>query len=518
VRTILGMTKLFLSFSRFSVLLACLLAGVCCSAIAQDQSDNFERLQYIQTVLSDKNKTDLRRQADDLTRDIQQLRTTLENIAIGGVDTSLFVDKLPDKNSNWRQDITLIAQPVIDSLKELTEKPRKLKELNDAIVLHQKELESANEALANLNPELGKEPTGNLKRSLERLHKIWTNRRDDARSSIEIARFQIADLEGDKPMAQTVLAAMLSFITGRGLTLVMAAGAAMAIWFGVRFMLRGYRSTISTNDSPEQRTRYRLAAYSVHALTFLLTLIAVFVVFYERGDVLLLGVLILLIVGLALSIRQLLPQYLTEARLLLNIGAMREAERVFYRGLPWRVESINMYTVLRNPELHGVLRIPLAELHTTTSRPAGSDSWFPTQQVSVPTVEFYNKEMVNLSRGDSFGVRGSFGVDYRYQDICLTRVPKILRDAIRDILEASDLVDFIKDVRVELKEAGTSSIGFLLHVTMDSKAAKSYLRVHRMMQSACIAASAEQRWDIPYPAISLTRKDTEQTPIRLAKR
>ena len=548
------------------MLLACLLAGVCCSAIAQDQSDNFERLQYIQTVLSDKisarsllgerieqaneqDKTDLRRQADDLTRDIQQLRTTLENIAIGGVDTSLFVDKLPEKNGNWRQDITLIAQPVIDSLKELTEKPRKLKELNDAIVLHQKELESANEALANLNPELGKEPTGNLKRSLERLHKIWTNRRDDARSSIEIARFQIADLEGDKPMAQTVLAAMLSFITGRGLTLVMAAGAAMAIWFGVRFMLRGYRSTISTNDSPEQRTRYRLAAYSVHALTFLLTLIAVFVVFYERGDVLLLGVLILLIVGLALSIRQLLPQYLTEARLLLNIGAMREAERVFYRGLPWRVESINMYTVLRNPELHGVLRIPLAELHTTTSRPAGSDSWFPTakgdcvllvdgslmevinqnpdtvelktrggQQVSVPTVEFYNKEMVNLSRGDSFGVRGSFGVDYRYQDICLTRVPKILRDAIRDILEASDLVDFIKDVRVELKEAGTSSIGYLLHVTMDSKAAKSYLRVHRMMQSACIAASAEQRWDIPYPAISLNRKDTEQTPIRLVKR
>ena len=36
---------------------------------------------------------------------------------------------------------------------------------------------------------------------------------------------------------------------------------------------------------------------------------------------------------------------------------MREAERVIYRGLPWRVESINMYTVLRNPELHGVLRI-----------------------------------------------------------------------------------------------------------------------------------------------------------------
>ena len=91
----------------------------------------------------------------------------------------------------------------------------------------------------------------------------------------------------------------------------------------------------------------------MHAGTGLLMLVAVFVVFYQRGDVLLLGLMILLFVGLALGARQVLPQYVNEAKLLLNIGPMREGERLVWHGLPWRVESINMYTVLRNPELHG---------------------------------------------------------------------------------------------------------------------------------------------------------------------
>ena len=512
------------------------------------------RLQYIQDVLSQKmddrselgerieqaneqDKKDLRRQADELTNDIVQLRRTLETIAIGGVDTSLFVDTQPEEGGNWREDIALIAGPVLDSLKELTDKPRKLKALNDDIALHQLEMDTASQALTNLQPELEQDPSGDLGVSLARLEKVWTDRRDDAKSAIDITRFQIADLQGDQPLTTTVIKALINFLTGRGLTLAIALVAALSVWFGVRFMLRGYRATISSSDSPERRTRYRLAAYSVHALTSLLILIAIFVVFYERGDVLLLGLLILLIVGLAMGIRHLLPQYISEARLLLNIGAMREAERITYKGLPWRVESINMYTVLKNPELHGVLRIPLADLHGVISRPSAKDSWFPTsrgdcvlfpqgtlmevidqnpdtvelqsrggQQLSVPTQEFYNKEMINLSRGQSFGVISTFGIDYGYQDLSLNTVPKVLRDAVRKTLTASDMEPFIKDIRVELKEAGDSSIDYWLHVTMDSTAAKSYLRIQRMMQSACIQACSEQSWTIPYPHVSLVQK------------
>jgi len=115
--------------------------------------------------------------------------------------------------------------------------------------------------------------------------------------------------------------------------------------------------------------------------------VAIFVVIYQRGDVLLLGLMILLFVGLALGARHLLPRYVSEARLLLNIGPMREGERLLFRDLPWCIESINMYTVLKNPELTGELRIPLTTLDGIASRPVGDDPWFPTSPGDVVLID-----------------------------------------------------------------------------------------------------------------------------------
>ncbi|ASJ71045.1 mechanosensitive ion channel family protein [Granulosicoccus antarcticus] len=514
-----------------------------------------ERLAYTQNVLTQKlqerralgekittaneqDKKDLSLQADEMTKDIQQLRVTLENLAIGGIDTGLFVDETSTDDGDWRKDIALIAQPVLESLKELTEKPRRLKELNDQIDLHQREADVATAALVNLSPLLQQNPQQQLANSLNGLKKLWEDRLSDSQSNMEIARYQIVELQGDKTLSQSIFESIKQFATGRGLTLLIAISVASAVYFGIRFLLRGYRAALSDNTEHESRTRYRLAAYSVHALTFLLILIAVFVVFYERGDVLLLGLLILLIVGLALGIRQLLPQYISEARLLLNVGPMRESERIRFRGLPWRVESINMYTVLRNPELHGVLRIPLAEFHGMTSRPSGKNPWFPSsrgdtilldgtellevtgqnpdtvelkyrggQTVSIPTADYYTMSMINLSRGATFGVTGLFGIDYRHQDISHTHVPKILRDAVRESLSQTDLNEFVKDTRVELKEANASSIDYWIFVTCDSRAAKSYRKIERLIQNACIEACTRESLEIPYPHISVVNKN-----------
>ena len=331
---------------------------------------------------------------------------------------------------------------------------------------------------------------------------------------------------------------MVGFVQGRGLTIVLAVLAALGVWAGIRFLMKGYRAKLLDKSEPESRTRYRLAEYSVHALTFLLILVAVFVVFYERGDVLLLGLLILLIVGLALGIRNLLPRYVMEARLLLNIGPMREAERVIHRGLPWRVESINMFTVLRNPELHGVLRIPLAEFHGVSSRPAGRDHWFPTsrgdvvlfdgdntpfevidqnpdtvelrerggQIRTIPSETFYNTTMTNLTRSGTFGVSGEFRVDYRHQPAAIEEVPRVLREAVRGALAHSDIAGFVRDVLVEPKAAGDSSLDYWVFVTMDSRAAKSFMRIERMIQGACIEACTREGWTIPFPQLSLARR------------
>jgi len=481
---------------------------------------------------------ELSQQAETLSRDVATLRQTLESLATGGVDASAFDQRAAEQEKgNWRDDVALIAQPVIDSLKDITERPRRIKELNDAIGQRQEELALATRALQGLAPELALVEDASLEQTLQRIAERWQKRADDATAAIDIARFQVASLRGEKPLWRTIWEALLQFATGRGLTLLMAVTAAAAVWFGTRFGLSGYRRTLRDKGAPESRTRFRLAAYSLHAFTGLMMLVAVFIVFYQRGDVLLLGVMILLFVGLALGAKNLLPRYVHEARLLLNIGPIREGERLLMRELPWRVESINMYTVLRNPELHGVLRVPLKELERMISRPIGRESWFPTskgdvvlleggkplvevldqtpdtvtlrerggQMQSVPSADFYRRSMVNLSRGGSFGVRGRFRIDYDQRRKALDEVPRALRNAVRESLAASDLAEFVKEVEVEFEEAGDSALVFWLFATLDSRAAKSYWRLQRLMQAACLRTCITRGWTIPFPHLSLVQ-------------
>jgi len=530
-----------------------------------ESAARLQQLQYIQALIDTKlserrklgdmiavaneqDRSDLRRSANGLTTDITRLRKTLETIAIGGIDRKLFENTAKQEKKDWREDVSLIAQPVIDSLKEITEKPRRIKELNDLIELKQNEIEVSSAALSNLSQTNLSDNAQPLHGALLNLNNKWQKRLDDAKSNIAVARIQLKGLEGDQPLSKTIYSALVNFAKGRGLTLLMAIAAAWFVWISVRMLLKTYRHTLLDNRQHDSRTRYRVAKYSVQALTFTLILIAVFMVFYQRHDVLLLGLLILLIVGFVLNAKQLLPRYVKEARLLLNLGAMREGERVIYNDLPFRVESINMYTVFRNPELSGILRIPLAELTKVSSRPANNDSWFPTSKGDVvhtadgslltvlnqnpdtvelkkrggelwtiPTTQFYAMSMTNLTRLGTFGVTGSFGVDYNHQQISANEIPKQLKVDVSIAIKASNLSDALKEVRVELAEAGNSSINYWIFVTMDSRAAFSYFRVQRIIQSACIESCSRHGWTIPFPHVSLVHKPTvemqQQPPL-----
>lgn len=522
-----------------------------------------KQLSYIQSVLdaklterreigtrisnaNEQDKADLRREANVLTSDITQLRSTLETIATGGIDRKLFESKAVEKKKDWREDVSLIAQPVLDSLKEITEKPRRIKELNELVDLKTQEIEASSNAIKNLNRSDIEEGSEHLQLTLSTLIRKWQKREDDAKATIAVAQIQLKGLDGDQPIAKTIYNALVKFAKGRGLTILMAIVAAWVVLISVKLIMKTYQHTLVDQKHKESRTRYRVAKYSVQAATFILVLIAVFIVFYERHDVLLLGLLILLIVGFVLNAKQLLPRYVKEARLLLNLGAMREGERVIHNGLPYRVESINMYTIFRNPELSGILRIPLAELTKTTSRPVSTDSWFPSSKgdvvfmsdgallevlsqnpdtvelkkrggelLTVPTTDFYSMSMTNLTRLGTFGVTGNFGVDYNHQDISLTQIPRLLAEGIRNAFESSDLGEHLKDARVELAQAGNSSIDYWIFVTMDSAAARSYLRVDRIIQSACIETCSREGWSIPFPHMSVVQKQSPANDNRI---
>jgi len=163
------------------------------------------------------------------------------------------------------EDVSLIAQPVLDSLKEITEKPRRVKELNELIELKKAEINVSKEALGNLVTVTRSDGTQELTGSLLNLTNKWQKRLDDAQGAITLADIQLKGLAGDQPLSESIYSALIKFAKGRGLTIVMAIAVAWIVWFGVRLLLKVYLHTMLDKRQKGSRTRYRVAKYSVQA-------------------------------------------------------------------------------------------------------------------------------------------------------------------------------------------------------------------------------------------------------------
>ena len=122
---------------------------------------------------------------------------------------------------------------------------------------------------------------------------------------------------------------------------------------------------------------------------------------------------------------------------------------------------------------------------------------------SVPTADFYNMTFDNITRGDRFAVIGTFGVGYVHQRIVNDDVPAKFQKSIEDALAATDFSDHVMSVAVELKEAGASSLDIWINVTMSNVAIRTYYKVGRMIQQACVATCTKEDWDIPFPQLTI---------------
>jgi hypothetical protein len=228
---------------------------------------------------------------------------------------------------------------------------------------------------------------------------------------------------------------------------------------------------------------------------------------------------------------------MAEVRLLLNLGAVREEECVIHAGLPWQVMSINILTVLRNPALEGVIRLPLDVMTTMVSRPVVRDElWFPTQRLdyiilpdrtfaqvmaqtpelielsvkggmsmTIPTAEFYAMSVMNLTRHERFGIPVTFGLDYSLQQHSLSSIPDILKSGVIARLAEAEyrIGKDILDVLVELKSAGASSLDFLIYTTVNCQKASDYYALERLILQACVHVANEEQWMIPFPQLTL---------------
>ena len=513
------------------------------------QAQSVRRLQAIQQALEEKRarvrdllellataneieQARIREQISDAQETIAQLTRSFETIAANGASLRS-LEPQPEEKLSWHDELMQVAQPLLNSLKEATEKPRRIEELRRGIDLYEKQYALAQKAIDAIAQYDRQRIPPEVASGLDQLASNWQERSRDIERSLEHAQQDLESLESeDIDLVGTVLGVGREFFLGRGLTLLIALITGVALWF----LMRSLRLLVSARRQPredsERAARIRLLLYAYHLFTIVLVSLGVLSVFYVRGDLLLLSLSIIALIMLALGTWRYLPRYLEEGRLLLNVGNAREGERVMYNGLPFRITSLNLYSELRNPELEGVIRLPLSSLGQLISRPRGNDSWFPCRagdylllddgsfaQVQQQTIErirlrvtgsileiasadFLGRDIRNIST-EGFGVAVTFGIDYAHQPIALDEVPQKLQAGISAAFSEAGFGDDLRDLQVDFKAAAASSLDYLVYASMDGNSAGSYFAIGRVIQQACVATCNHEGWGIPFTQVTV---------------
>ena len=478
-----------------------------------------------------------------LKEEVAKKKQELEFVA-SGIDR-----QSPSAKLDIVGEIEDLVRPVIDGLKELTAESRRLDQIEAEIATETQRiaaidggLERVRELRERAQAELAKAPTDallptatltDLVRALEEVEAHWRQNRDGVEGNRQVLGLRRHQIElNRRPFLETAQTLIGGFFRERGLNVLLALLAFCSVLFGLRWLYRPVATRLQRD--PRRSFSVRLLAVSYHVLVGVLAVASALVVLYIADDWVLLGLAALFLVGLAWAGKQTLPRFYNEARLLLNVGEVREQERVVLDGLPWRVERLHLQARLVNPALTGgALRLPLRDLIGLRSRPsADREPWFPcvegdwvivadtfaqvciqTPQTvellaqgarrSMTTVSFLAGNPTNLSSG--FGFRATFGLDYRHQAIATTDVPRVMRDALETGLRQSPGGDGLVRLRVELAAAGSSSLDYRVIGEFEGTAAQHYLSLQRSVQRILVDLCNEQGWVIPFPQLTVHR-------------
>ncbi|MGD8592034.1 MAG: hypothetical protein PVF82_04335 [Gammaproteobacteria bacterium] len=464
---------------------------------------------------------------------IQSLQQAWEMWATGGVDMELFLPKKEGK-FDWREEIQAVFEPIVVELQRLTERPRKIERLRTEQAFFQQQLNAANAALTKIEDYKSRAPSDDLQGAFKELESSWRKRHDGIKSRLTVINLQLEELlSSDRLIDETTSETLKNLLSGSLVNLLLALLAA-SLTYGILRMINKIYVRLVTRSGRRRPFLARAAHLSFIVLSVILALLAAIAVLYVRGDRILMGLLFIALIGVALTLQRTLPAFMKEARVLLNIGSVREGQRLLYKGLPWKVHAINMYSTLVNPQLSGgKLMLPLKVLTELHSRPYDeSEPWFPTREndyvllsdqtygrVILQTPEmvtlqvfgsaktyavdaFLSGNPQNLSQ-HGFAVVFRFGIDYQHQALVTGEIKQKLESYLTTHFKEHTLSEHLKELYVEFDEAAASSLNFFIYASFLGQAADSYFRIRRTLQSLAVDACNTNGWVIPFTQMTV---------------
>jgi hypothetical protein len=346
--------------------------------------------QEIETEQTPERKLELFLEEKQIETELEALETDFQSVATR-IDVEAF-DSGVELEFNLRSELESLLRPIIEELKDATEAPRQIEQLRTDLAYYRDRERKARTAIDRLETliedfEAREVARGAPERAavlveLKRTLDAWKSEAQEIESQAAVAQYQLdTRLQDRESLIESTRSALSTFFATRGMNLILALLVFIAVFAGLRIVYRFFIKITPVRRGIERSFASRLVEVLFHLFVVTASLLASLLVLYAAGDWVLLGLVLLFLLGVVWASQRTLPRFFEQIRLLLNLGTVRERERVVYNGLPWLVQRLSIYTKLTNAELTW---FPCRENQLSRSSHGREcderESWFPCRE------------------------------------------------------------------------------------------------------------------------------------------
>jgi len=481
---------------------------------------------------SEAEKQILQEELTQLDKQLSETSADFERTATG-VAPEIFSEQ-EKVTFSWKDELAMLLEPSIKELKQLTARVRLKTDLKDTINDYNKQLATTRRAVEHLNKLIDETKNPKIKTHLGELLPAWQNAEKRISSKLDLAQRELTKLENkDVSLFESSSNSVREFFRNRGLYMLIAFVTFVVILLTFRLLARMLFFILPGARKEQRPIHVRILDIFFKVFSTISAIFGLVFVLYTAEDWFLLSAMIILSLGLVWTVRQTLPKMWQQVRLVLNMGSIREGERIIYNGVPWKVEALNVFCKLYNPALGMYLRIPIENMIGLISRPYHNDEpWFPCkkgdwvafdgkpfakvvslshEQVEVvelggrrtvyQTGDFLSKSPANLSR--NFNLRVVFGLSYNLQAEITTTVLATLKTFLQKKLAEHGYAEDCLSLSVDFLQAGPSSLDVAVLADFKGDQAPAYRRIERALAKWCVDCCNANNWEIPFPQMTV---------------
>ena len=496
------------------------------------QADIQMQQELIKEEQSSVEQTILKRQVARLKEELWATKKNFREIAAGTDITALEASE--EQVFSLQEEILALLKPAFEEIREMTSHVRQKTALKEKIVDYEERLPVIEKVIANITRLQATNTEERLEMALSGSLNSWIKQQTFMQSELQAAEVQLSKLLAtESSITEASQNYLKSFFKERGLYLFEAILAVLLVILISRYSYAGMKKVLSGFRAKHRSFQVRLLELTHRFATLFLIVLAPMLVFYLVEDWVLFSLGILLLFGLLWTLVRTFQLIWRQVHLFLNIGSVREGERIDFENLPWLVERINLYCDLSNPVANLCLRVPINEMVNLKSRPfEAGEPWFPCKKGDWVIlrdglrgkVTGISPEMVQLiERGGTrvtylmsdflaqtphnlatnFRIKEVLGISYSLQKESTDSIPETLHQYITQRIEKEGYTDQLLNLRVEFSEANTSSLDIVVIADFKGHLGDLYNRLRRAIQRWCVDACTEYGWEIPFPQMTL---------------